>query len=69
MPNIVKVTDGIFNISWTVEVKSAEVTTVTQVDRLGTYPLDFRTEHNAVAWMLDQAHYAVNEMGFKYTIS
>jgi len=64
----IKVTDGQFDIVWTITRNDADVTTVTQVDRLGTYPLDFRNEHRAVTWMLDQAHYAVNDMGFNYTL-
>lgn len=64
----IKVTDGTFDISWEVTRNDPDVTTITQVDSLGTYPLDFRSEHDAVTWMLDRADYAVNNMGFNYTL-
>lgn len=70
MPNTdgfkISVSDGEFDITWRLNTSDAGVSTVTQVDKLGDYPLDFRTEHDAIQWALSQAIYAVQEMGFKY---
>lgn len=64
----ISVSDGTFTIVWTVKEIDGHIQVV-QVDKLGTYPLDFRNAHTAITWMLTQAEYAVNVMGFKYILS
>jgi hypothetical protein len=66
----IKMSDGKNTIEWTM-VTHNRVTgevTIKQVDRLGTWRVSQISADIAGAWIIDQANFCRNEMGYKFVV-
>jgi hypothetical protein len=63
----IRMADGNSFIEWTLLGTDKSGVFARQVDKSGTYRLPFATTDLAGAWIIEQANFARNEMGFKFT--